>query len=65
MGIENIVFHSFPKGKDLVSTTMRNEWIQRCRRADKFNPDTACVCSKHFTEKDYERDLEHELLGKT
>lgn len=60
---ENCIFHRFPKGKDLVSKTIRNEWIVRCKREDKFNADTSYVCSVHFTENDYERDLQNELLG--
>ncbi|XP_056639735.1 THAP domain-containing protein 3-like [Diorhabda sublineata] len=60
---EYFIFHRFPKAKDLVSQTMRKEWILRCKREDKFNPDTSYICSVHFTEKDYERDLQNELLG--
>ncbi|KAJ8910908.1 hypothetical protein NQ315_003962 [Exocentrus adspersus] len=59
----SIVFHSFPKGKDLVSSTIQKEWVHRCRRNDKFNINTSRVCSEHFTVNDYERDLEHELLN--
>jgi hypothetical protein len=43
---------------------MRNEWINRCKREDKLNPETSRICSKHFVETDYERDLQNELLGK-
>lgn len=60
----NIVYHSFPKGKNFVSQTILKKWIHCCKRADKFNPDTSVVCSVHFTENDYERDLQNELLGK-
>jgi hypothetical protein len=48
----------------MVSQTMRNEWINRCKREDKLNPETSRICSKHFVETDYERDLQNELLGK-
>jgi hypothetical protein len=61
---QDIIFHSFPKPKDMVSQTMRNEWINRCKREDKLNPETSRICSKHFVETDYERDLQNELLGK-
>ncbi|KRT83134.1 hypothetical protein AMK59_3135 [Oryctes borbonicus] len=57
----NITFHRFPKAK--VSKTARAEWIRRCQRADKFNPDTSQICSIHFCETDYERDLQNELLN--
>ncbi|KAJ8911681.1 hypothetical protein NQ315_005760 [Exocentrus adspersus] len=60
----SIIFHSFPKGKDLVSSTIQKEWVHCCRRNDKFNINTSRVCSEHFTVNDYERDLEHELLAR-
>lgn len=59
-----ITMHVFPKSKDLVSQTIRKEWVTRCSRRDKFNPDTSRICSEHFAGTDYERDLQHELLGK-
>jgi DNA/RNA endonuclease G (NUC1) len=60
-----IVYHNFPKGKsNFVSDTVRKEWIRRCKRADKWNPDTSQICSVHFTANDYERDMRNELLGK-
>ncbi|KAJ8971650.1 hypothetical protein NQ317_015339 [Molorchus minor] len=62
-GERQISMHVFPKFKDLVSQTIRKEWVTRCSRRDKFNPDTSRICSEHFTETNYERDLQHELLG--
>jgi len=53
-------FHSFPK----ENPEIKNEWIRRCGRSDKFNANTSTVCALHFTDDDYERDLQHELLGK-
>lgn len=58
-----LIFHVFPKSKDFVSKTIREEWIRRCRRADAWNPDTSRVCSAHFCVNDYERDIQNELLG--
>lgn len=58
-----LIFHSFPKAHDLVSSTMRREWINRCKRRNKLNPTTSAICSLHFTQNDYERDLQNELLG--
>ena len=41
---------------------MRKAWLNACRRKDKVNPDTALVCSQHFKEADFERDLQSELM---
>lgn len=61
---ENIIYHNFPKGKDFVSNIMLEKWISCCKRANKFNPGTSAICSTHFTQNDYKRDLQNELLGK-
>lgn len=54
-----ILYHRFPKDPEISK-----QWAQFCRRADKlFNPATSVICSEHFTEKDYERDLKAELLN--
>jgi hypothetical protein len=37
---ENFSFHRFPKARDLASQTIRKDWIVRCKREDKLNPDT-------------------------
>ena len=58
-----VIYHRFPQGNNLTSSTIRNEWIRRCKRADKMNPNTSVICSTHFTQQDYERDLQNELLG--
>ena len=60
---EYLIFHRFPKGTDLVSQTIRREWIVRCKNPEKINPDNRYVCSAHFTANDYERDMQNELLG--
>ncbi|KAJ8980680.1 hypothetical protein NQ317_013292 [Molorchus minor] len=59
----NLAFHRFPKGNDVGSSTIRKQWINRCKRKDKFNPNTSSICGLHFTTNDYERDLQNELLG--
>ncbi|XP_065219890.1 uncharacterized protein LOC135845326 isoform X2 [Planococcus citri] len=51
-------FHRFPKDPD-----MRREWVRKCGRKERFNPDTGTVCSDHFIPEDYQRDLRAELLG--
>lgn len=53
-----IKYHSFPKEKSI-----RNIWIQRCRRDGKWNASTSYVCSAHFQSTDYQRDLKAELLN--
>lgn len=53
-----IIYHSFPKDPNQCK-----KWAHFCRRADKsFNPLTAVICSEHFANEDYERDLKAELL---
>ncbi|QQP48733.1 Uncharacterized protein FKW44_009141, partial [Caligus rogercresseyi] len=39
-------------------------WTIACKRGDStFQPASSFMCSLHFTEEDYERDLMHELLN--
>ncbi|KAJ8914937.1 hypothetical protein NQ315_016091 [Exocentrus adspersus] len=54
-------FHRMPKAKDLVSDTIRKQWIIRCKRKDTFNADNIFICSAHFTKNDFERDFQNEL----
>lgn len=54
-------FFPFPKDKDKLQAV----WKHVCKREDKFNIKNARVCSKHFSDDDYERNLKHELLGYT
>jgi hypothetical protein len=53
-----ISYHRFPK-----DPIIRKKWIDACMRKDSFNPDSSCVCSNHFVDEDYDRDLRNELLG--
>ncbi len=46
-----IIFHRFPK-----ESQTRKQWISRCFRKDRFNPDTARICSEHFLPSDYQND---------
>lgn len=57
LGME-IIFHSFPKDRKVWQA-----WAQICCRVNKVNPRTSYVCSAHFSDADYERDLQGELLG--
>ncbi|KAJ8866847.1 hypothetical protein PR048_032708 [Dryococelus australis] len=50
-----VMYHRFPN--DLVT---RENWIFACKR---YLPDTSRVCSSHFSENNYERDLRSELAG--
>ncbi|KAL1488732.1 hypothetical protein ABEB36_014531 [Hypothenemus hampei] len=53
-------FFTFPKDKNL-----QKQWLHLCKRADNFNVANARICSNHFVEDDYERNLMDELLGHT
>ncbi|XP_049768982.1 peroxynitrite isomerase THAP4-like isoform X6 [Schistocerca cancellata] len=53
-----IKFHIFPKKSET-----KQKWINACKRADSFSVENARVCSIHFTDLDYERDLKSELLN--
>jgi hypothetical protein len=53
-----VIFHSFPKDRNLIKV-----WKTKCRRKDPVNEKYARVCSRHFKEDDYQRDLKHELLN--
>lgn len=57
-----IIYHNFPKDNTFVSKTIRQEWINRCKRAYKWNPATSHICSVHYIQNDYERDMKNELL---
>lgn len=55
---QQISYHTFPKDEKV-----RDAWIQKCKRDGKWNYKSCFVCSIHFKETDYERDLQTELLG--
>lgn len=55
---KHIVYHKFPS-----EIHRRTIWAFKCRRKDKFNPSTSHICSQHFNENAYKRDLRSELLG--
>uniref|UniRef100_A0A0A9WNX9 THAP domain-containing protein 6 n=1 Tax=Lygus hesperus TaxID=30085 RepID=A0A0A9WNX9_LYGHE len=54
---KGIRFYQFPKNPELKA-----KWIIACGRADPLNVSTANVCSVHFQDSDYQRDLKNELL---
>ncbi|XP_055387879.1 uncharacterized protein LOC129616308 isoform X2 [Condylostylus longicornis] len=51
-------FFRFPKNKEIAKI-----WIQKCGRKDKFNIQSSYICSKHFVQEHYRRNLQHELLN--
>ena len=54
-----VIFHCFPS-----DSTLSDVWWQRIRRlAEKENVKDKRVCSMHFMDEDYERDLRWELLN--
>lgn len=50
-------YHRFPG-----DTTTRARWVQACG-GHVQNCATARVCSRHFSDFSYERDVQHEILG--
>lgn len=52
------MFFRFPK--DQVS---QKSWINACKRKDIINIKFAGVCSTHFSENGFKRDLKLELTG--
>ena len=51
-------YYRFPK-----DISHQKIWIELCKRQDKVNPTTARMCSLHFNDSDFERDLRNELLN--
>ncbi|QQP38354.1 52 kDa repressor of the inhibitor of the protein kinaselike, partial [Caligus rogercresseyi] len=51
-------YHNFPKDPNLLV-----KWIKACQKDKYFNPKTSRLCSTHFKDSCYERDLRNELLG--
>ena len=54
----DIGFFRFPRNESL-----RDSWIQACRRKDKVNMDFAVICSVHFRQDDIADDMKSRLLG--
>lgn len=57
-GKSNFHYFRFPKDKET-----QNRWIQLCGRKDHINPQTQRVCSKHFEQSAFQRNMKYELLG--
>ncbi|KAJ8941067.1 hypothetical protein NQ318_003248 [Aromia moschata] len=54
----NFKFFGFPNDEKLKA-----KWRHLCKREDTFSVNNARICSNHFVDEDYERNLRHELLG--
>lgn len=55
---KKVMFFRFPTDPNLQKV-----WINVCKRKNRINVKYARVCSKHFSEDSYERNLRYELLG--
>ncbi|KAJ8948575.1 hypothetical protein NQ318_007579 [Aromia moschata] len=54
----NFKFFGFPKDEKLKAKCRH-----LCKREGTFNVNNARICSNHFVDEDYERNLRHQLLG--
>ena len=55
---EKYSFYRFPRDSNMCI-----KWINACGRKDKINTNVARICSKHFLESDYRRNLKYELMN--
>ena len=54
---EAVIYHRFPSDNE-----ERRKWVSLCMRKN-INAANARICSLHFRQTDYERNLRYELLG--
>jgi len=54
-----VSYHRFPKNPKL-----RRLWKLACKRQDEFDEEKWRICSNHFSEDDFQRDLKNELLNR-
>ncbi|XP_060519728.1 uncharacterized protein LOC132697954 [Cylas formicarius] len=57
-GNSKIIYHMLP-----ADAAMAAKWIRTCGKPNGVANSYVRVCSEHFSEKCYQRDLQHELLG--
>ena len=57
-GGKRVSYFSFPKDERL-----KHIWIRKCNGKTSDNYDEEYICSDHFREDDFERDLRGELLN--
>lgn len=60
---KDVSFHKIPSRKDAASKNLREQWIRCCKRVASWNPIVTHICSDHFSDDDFERDMRNELLG--
>ncbi|KAH1011325.1 hypothetical protein HUJ04_000726 [Dendroctonus ponderosae] len=53
----SVKYHRFPG-----DSVIRHQWLKACGKSVN-NCATARICSRHFSEASYERDVQHEILG--
>ncbi|CAG9771664.1 unnamed protein product [Ceutorhynchus assimilis] len=54
---KNYSFFTFPKDQEY-----RRLWIEKCQRSGEWTPENSRICSEHFTEDDFVRNLQAEFL---
>lgn len=59
--LKTVRFYRFPAENSVVFSS----WKNACGQSDEFNVKNASICSLHFQEIDYGRNLKHELLNNT
>ncbi|XP_033214389.1 THAP domain-containing protein 2-like isoform X2 [Belonocnema kinseyi] len=52
---KRISYHMFPKDE-----FYKEEWISKCRRSTPYNYDNAYMCSEHFANDDFLREIKSE-----
>lgn len=55
---KDFMFFRFPNDK-----IVQKQWVKVCKLSDNFNIANSRICSKHFSDESYERNLKYELLG--
>lgn len=50
--------YRFPK-----DTNYARIWVRCCMKKDSFNTKSAFICSLHFSDEAYQRDINHDILG--
>ena len=56
---QNVRYTRFPNKNQKA---LQDKWVALCKRADKFNPDSARICERHFSPSMVKRDIKHEFL---
>lgn len=54
---DQISFYSFPR-----NTKFCKQWVDKCFRKDKIDVKSEAICSLHFRDEDFQRNLKNELV---